>query len=232
MKSHHVGIGMTSQRTRERLIQRLQEEGIRNMALLEIMRSTPRHIFVDEALASRAYEDTALPIGHGQTISQPYIVARMTEALIGTNPGAPPLATVLEIGTGSGYQTAILARLVEQVYSVERIDPLLKLARQRFSELGLRNIRLKHADGTLGWPEYAPYDGIVVTAAPSEVPMALLEQLAMGGRLIIPVGAPVEPSGHAQSLLRITRTPEGYQKERLDAVSFVPLVAGRDYSRV
>lgn len=232
MKSHHVGIGMTSQRTRERLIQRLQEEGIRNMALLEIMRSTPRHIFVDEALASRAYEDTALPIGHGQTISQPYIVARMTEALIGTNPAAPPLATVLEIGTGSGYQAAILARLVEQVYSVERIDPLIKLARQRFSELGLRNIRLKHADGTLGWPEYAPYDGIVVTAAPSEVPMALLEQLAMGGRLIIPVGAPVEPSGHAQTLLRITRTPEGYQKERLDAVSFVPLVAGRDYSRV
>jgi protein-L-isoaspartate(D-aspartate) O-methyltransferase len=223
---------MTSQRTRERLIQRLQEEGIRNMALLEIMRSTPRHIFVDEALASRAYEDTALPIGHGQTISQPYIVARMTEALIGANPGAPPLANVLEIGTGSGYQTAILARLVEQVYSVERIDPLIKLARQRFSELGLRNIRLKHADGTLGWPEYAPYDGIVVTAAPSEVPMALLEQLAMGGRLIIPVGAPVEPSGHAQTLLRITRTPEGYQKERLDAVSFVPLVAGRDYSRV
>ena len=232
MKHQHIGIGMTSQRTRERLIQRLQEEGIRNMALLEIMRSTPRHIFVDEALASRAYEDTALPIGHGQTISQPYIVARMTEALIGTNPAAAPLANVLEIGTGSGYQTAILARLVEQVYSVERIDPLIKLARQRFSELGLRNIRLKHADGTLGWPEYAPYDGIVVTAAPSEVPLALLEQLTMGGRLIIPVGAPVEPSGHAQTLLRITRTPEGYQKERLDAVSFVPLVAGRDYSRV
>lgn len=232
MKQQHIGIGMTSQRTRERLIQRLQEEGIRNMALLEIMRSTPRHIFVDEALASRAYEDTALPIGHGQTISQPYIVARMTEALIGTNPGAAPLANVLEIGTGSGYQTAILARLVEQVYSVERIDPLIKLARQRFSELGLRNIRLKHADGILGWPEYAPYDGIIVTAAPSEVPLALLEQLAMGGRLIIPVGAPVEPSGHAQTLLRITRTPEGYQKERLDAVSFVPLVAGRDYSRV
>ena len=232
MKHQHIGIGMTSQRTRERLIQRLQEEGIRNMALLEIMRSTPRHIFVDEALASRAYEDTALPIGHGQTISQPYIVARMTEALIGTNPGAAPLANVLEIGTGSGYQTAILARLVEQVYSVERIDPLIKLARQRFSELGLRNIRLKHADGILGWPEYAPYDGIVVTAAPSEVPMALLEQLAMGGRLIIPVGGPVDPGGHAQTLLRITRTPDGYQKERLDAVSFVPLVAGRDYSRV
>ena len=232
MKHQHLGIGMTSQRTRERLIQRLQEEGIRNMALLEIMRSTPRHIFVDEALASRAYEDTALPIGHGQTISQPYIVARMTEALIGANPGAARLTNVLEIGTGSGYQTAILAKLVEQVYSVERIAPLIKLARQRFSELGLRNIRLKHADGILGWPEYAPYDGIIVTAAPSEVPMALLEQLAVGGRLIIPVGGPVEPSGRAQTLLRITRTAAGYQQETLDAVSFVPLVSGRDYSRV
>ena len=230
MKHQHIGIGMTSQRTRERLIQRLQEEGIRNMALLEIMRSTPRHIFVDEALASRAYEDTALPIGHGQTISQPYIVARMTEALIGTNPSAARLTNVLEIGTGSGYQTAILAKLVEQVYSVERIDPLIKLARQRFSELGLRNIRLKHDDGTLGWPDYAPYDGIVVTAAPSEVPMALLEQLTIGGRLIIPVGGPVEPTGRAQTLLRITRTAEGYQQETLDAVSFVPLVSGRDYS--
>lgn len=231
MKPQHIGIGMTSQRTRERLIQRLQEEGIRNMALLEVMRSTPRHIFVDEALASRAYEDTALPIGHGQTISQPYIVACMTEALIGSNPGAPRLAKVLEIGTGSGYQTAILAKLVEQVYSVERIDPLIKLARRRFSELGLRNIRLKHDDGTLGWLDYAPYDGIVVTAAPPEVPIALLEQLAIGGRLIIPVGPLAGSGGRAQTLLRFTRTAEGYQQDILDAVSFVPLVPGRDYTR-
>ncbi len=220
MKSHHLGIGMTSQRTRERLINRLQEEGIRSTVVLDAIRSTPRHIFVDEALASRAYEDTALPIGHGQTISQPYIVARMTEVLL----SGGKLDKVLEVGTGSGYQAAILAQLVGQVYSVERIDALLKLARQRFMELGLRNIRLKHCDGKLGWPEYAPYDGIIVTAAPADVPTALLEQLAVGGRLIIPVGA----SGRNQTLLSITRTPDGYQQETLETVSFVPLLSGRD----
>lgn len=220
MKSHHRGIGMTSQRTRERLVGRLREEGIRSAAVLEVMGSVPRHIFVDEALASRAYENIALPIGHGQTISQPYTVARMTEAL---SEGVK-LNKVLEIGTGSGYQTVILAHLAGQVYSVERIDALIKLARQRFMEMGLRNIRLKHADGKLGWPEYAPYDGILVTAAPQEVPEALLEQLAVGGRLVIPVGA----SGGAQTLLRITRAPEGYQQEILEPVSFVPLLPGRE----
>lgn len=223
MKSHHRGIGMTSQRTRERLISRLREEGIRSAAVLEVMGSVPRHIFVDEALASRAYENIALPIGHGQTISQPYTVARMTEAL---SEGVK-LDKVLEIGTGSGYQTAILAHLAGQVYSVERIDALIKLARRRFMEMGLRNIRLKHADGKLGWPEYAPYDGILVTAAPQEVPEALLEQLTMGGRLVIPVGA----SGGDQTLLRITRTPEAYQKEILEPVSFVPLLPGRELAQ-
>ena len=153
---------MTSQRTRERLIQRLKDEGIRDRKVIEAIRNTPRHIFVEEALASRAYEDTALPIGHGQTISQPYIVARMTELLL----EGGPLDTVLEIGTGSGYQTAVLARLVKRVYSVERIEALQRQARGRFQELGLRNIRLRYSDGGMGLPEYAPFDGILVTAAP------------------------------------------------------------------
>ncbi|MFQ5487899.1 MAG: protein-L-isoaspartate(D-aspartate) O-methyltransferase [Gammaproteobacteria bacterium] len=211
------GIGMTSQRTRNRLIERLDREGIQSHAVLEAMRETPRHIFVDEALASRAYEDSALPIGHGQTISQPYIVARMTEALLRDG----PLQRVLEIGTGSGYQAAVLARLVDEVYTVERVDALQRKARSRFRELGLRNIRLKHCDGKLGWSGYAPFDGIMATAAPTEIPLALLEQLAMGGRLVIPVGRQ-----GAQRLILITRTPEAYQQEVLEAVSFVPLVAG------
>ncbi|MFA7096055.1 MAG: protein-L-isoaspartate(D-aspartate) O-methyltransferase [Gammaproteobacteria bacterium] len=211
------GIGMTSQRTRDRLVQRLREEGIKNPAVLEVMREVPRHIFVDEALASRAYEDTALPIGHGQTISQPYIVARMTEILLAE--GVPE--KVLEVGTGSGYQTAVLARLVPQVYTVERIEAFLRPARERFRMLGLRNIRLKHSDGSWGWPEHGPYPAILVTAAPEEIPAALLEQLAPGGRLVIPVG----PRGK-QTLALITRGAEGYERVDIERVSFVPLLGG------
>jgi protein-L-isoaspartate(D-aspartate) O-methyltransferase len=215
MKESLAGIGMTSQRTRDRLIQRLREEGIRNPTVLEVMREMPRHIFVDEALSSRAYEDTALPIGFGQTLSQPYIVARMTESLL----VGGPLQKVLEIGTGSGYQTAILSRLVGLVYTVERIQPLLTQAEHRFQRLGLTNIRLKGVDGSRGWPACGPYQGILVSAAPLEVPEALLKQLAMGGRMVIPVG--IEG---AQLLMRVTRTSEGVEKEVLEQVSFVPLV--------
>jgi protein-L-isoaspartate(D-aspartate) O-methyltransferase len=217
MRPEHQGIGMTSQRTRQRLIERLRKKGIRHQVVLEAMRDTPRHIFVDEALASRAYEETALPIGHGQTISQPYTVARMTEALI--EGGRPEM--VLEIGTGSGYQCAILAQLVRRVYSVERISALLDQARLRFRELGLRNIRLKHSDGGIGLPEYAPYDAILVTAAPVGLPQALLEQLAVGGRLVIPI-----QSGNGQVMVRVTRTNDGFQQERLESANFVPLMGG------
>ncbi|MCF6337902.1 MAG: protein-L-isoaspartate(D-aspartate) O-methyltransferase [Gammaproteobacteria bacterium] len=211
------GIGMTSQRTRDRLVRRLQEEGISNQRVLEVIRSTPRHIFVDEALASRAYEDTALPIGHGQTISQPYVVARMTAALLESG----PLTRVLEVGTGSGYQAAVMAPLAGEVYSVERIRPLLDLARERLEELQLRNVRLKHSDGSWGWPEFAPYDAIIATAAPEQVPQALLQQLAIGGRLVMPVG----PQG-VQELVLLTRTPEGIERQVLDKVSFVPMLGG------
>ncbi|HVC37371.1 MAG TPA: protein-L-isoaspartate(D-aspartate) O-methyltransferase [Gammaproteobacteria bacterium] len=209
---------MTSARTRERLMLRLKEQGIRDAAVLNLIRSTPRHLFVDEALASRAYEDTALPIGLGQTISQPYIVARMTEALLAD--GTPE--TVLEVGTGCGYQTLILSALVPTVYSVERLGPLQLRARQTLSRLKVRNVRFRHADGGWGWPQHAPFDGILVSAAPEEVPAALLEQLAVGGRMVIPVGS---PSG--QELLLITRSSEtNYARKVLDRVSFVPLVGG------
>ncbi|MGH8307063.1 MAG: protein-L-isoaspartate(D-aspartate) O-methyltransferase, partial [Gammaproteobacteria bacterium] len=212
------GIGMTSARTRERLMLRLKEQGIRNAAVLDLIRSSPRHLFVDEALASRAYEDTALPIGFGQTISQPYIVARMTEALI--EDGIPD--TVLEVGTGCGYQTLILAKLVERVYSVERLALLQQRARQTLSRLKLRNVRFRHADGGWGWPKHAPYDGILVTAAPEDVPPALLEQLAVGGRMVIPVGGQ-----DGQELLLVTRQDEKkYARKVLDRVSFVPLIEG------
>jgi protein-L-isoaspartate(D-aspartate) O-methyltransferase len=214
---HHRGIGMTSQRTRERLVKRLQEQGIRHHALLEVMRDTPRHIFVDEALASRAYEDTALPIGYGQTISQPYIVARMTEALLNSG----PLNKVLEIGTGSGYQTAILAQLAGEVFSVERIDALLQYARTRLAALKLRNIQVKHTNGSWGWSDHAPYDAIIVTAAPTELPQALLDQLGEHGRLVIPVG-----ERGSQDLILLKRTAQGYEQENLGKVSFVPLRAG------
>ncbi|MEW8562306.1 MAG: protein-L-isoaspartate(D-aspartate) O-methyltransferase [Candidatus Thiodiazotropha sp.] len=217
MRPEHQGIGMTSQRTRERLIERLRKKGIRSTAVLEAMRNTPRHIFVDEALASRAYEETALPIGHGQTISQPYTVARMTEALI--EGGIPEM--VLEIGTGSGYQCAILAQLVRRVYSVERISALLDQARLRFRELGLRNIRLKHSDGGIGLPEYAPFDGILVAAAPMGLPQTLVEQLAVGGRLVIPI-----QNHKGQVMVRITRRNDGFHQERLESANFVPLMGG------
>ncbi len=217
MSSRLQGIGMTSQRTRNRLVERLMREGIRSQAVLEAMREIPRHIFVDEALASRAYEDTALPIGHGQTISQPYIVARMTEILLRDG----PLRRVLEIGTGSGYQAAVLARLVEEVFTVERVGALQRKARRRFRELGLRNIRLRHCDGMEGWRGYAPFDGIMATAAPPELPLALLEQLVVGGRLVMPVGRP-----GAQRLVLVTRTAAAWEQEVLETVSFVPLVTG------
>lgn len=209
------GIGMTSRRTRDRLIQRLREEGIRNERVLEAIRNAPRHVFVDEALASRAYEDTALPIGHGQTISQPYIVALMTQALL----AGGRLKKVLEVGTGSGYQTAVLASLVDEIYSVERLEPLMKQARRRLREIGCRNVHIKLSDGGWGWKEHAPYDGIIVTAAPAEVPSPLLDQLAPGGRLVIPVG------GQAmQELLLVQQTDKGLVQERLELVNFVPLV--------
>lgn len=209
------GIGMTSQRTRERLIARLEKKGITDLAVLKAMGETPRHLFVDEALAHRAYEDTALPIGLGQTISQPYVVARMTEILM----QHASIKTILEIGTGSGYQTAILARLVEQVYSIERLEELLDQARRRFWELGLKNIRLLRADGSLGWPEYAPFDAILITAAVDEVPQVLLDQLKDGGVLVGPIGAK-----RAQTLQLFKKTPEGYECTSFDAVRFVPLV--------
>ena len=215
MKADIHGIGMTSQRTRERLIQRLREEGVRDERVLESIRSVPRHLFVEEALASRAYENTALPIGHGQTISQPYIVALMTERLL----AGGRLKKVLEVGTGSGYQTAVLANLVDELYSVERIEPLMKLARRRLRELGHRNVHVKLSDGSWGWKEHAPYDGIIVTAAPAAVPESLLEQLAPGARLVIPVGGPA-----TQELLLIQNTDKGMVQERLELVNFVPLV--------
>ncbi|MDG9925478.1 MULTISPECIES: protein-L-isoaspartate(D-aspartate) O-methyltransferase [unclassified Pseudomonas] len=208
---------MTSQRTRERLIERLYEEGLSNPHVLEVIRRTPRHLFVDEALAHRAYEDTALPIGHNQTISQPYIVGRMTELLL----AGGPLDKVLEIGTGSGYQTAVLAQLVERVFSVERIQSLQDRAKERLVELKLRNVVFRWGDGWEGWNALGPYNGIIVTAAAAEVPQALLDQLAVGGRLVIPVGA-----GETQELLLIVREEDGYSRHVLDLVRFVPLLNG------
>ena len=213
------GIGMTSQRTRDRMINRLKKQGIANVELLNIMRELPRHLFMDEAMATRAYEDTALPIGHGQTISQPYIVARMTEVLL----AGIQKKKVLEIGTGSGYQTAVLSRLVERVFSVERIEPLQNKARERFYQLKLNNIRLKYSDGTWGWDENGLYDGIIVTCAPEEVPRALLKQLSPGGRLVIPVGG-----SENQSLRVIDRNGTTFDETVLDDVSFVPLLSGEE----
>jgi protein-L-isoaspartate(D-aspartate) O-methyltransferase len=210
------GIGMTSQRTRERLIQRLVDQGISNMSVLDVIRITPRHLFLDEAMAHRAYEDVALPIGFQQTLSQPYIVARMTELLL----AAGPRERVLEIGTGSGYQTAVLAQLVGEVYSVERIKALQQKARQRMRQLKLRNVHMNHADGGMGWAERGPFDGIMATAAPERIPENLLLQLAPGGRLVIPVG------GESQHLQVVTRTHEGFETDIVEAVNFVPLRPG------
>jgi len=212
------GIGMTSQRTRDRMVKRLQMQGIRNPQVLSVMATTPRHIFVDEALASRSYEDTALPIGHNQTISQPYIVARMTELLLENG----PRQKVLEIGTGCGYQTAVLAQLVDQVYTVERIGPLLKKAKDRLWELSLKNIRYLHSDGGWGWPEFAPYDGVLVAAAPTEIPEALLAQMAVGAVMIIPIG-----DENGQQLHRVIRTESGFEDNVIEPVVFVPFLAGK-----
>ncbi|MFT5425605.1 MAG: protein-L-isoaspartate(D-aspartate) O-methyltransferase [Gammaproteobacteria bacterium] len=211
------GIGMTSQRTRSRLIVKLRDMGIVSEDVLSTIMNTPRHIFVDEALASRAYENTALPIGYNQTISQPYIVARMVEVLLEQG----GIRNVLEVGTGCGYQTAILAQLVDHVYSIERIEALLKKARGKLRLLKCNNVRGKYGDGNAGWSQYAPFDGIIVSAAPIGVPETLLEQLAMNGRLVIPVG-----SAGKQKLLLITRTEEGFQEKELDMVSFVPMLEG------
>ena len=211
------GQGMTSQRARDRLVERLRSDGgIRDERVLQALRSLPRHLFIDEALASRAYEDTALPIGNAQTISQPWVVARMTEALI--EHGMPK--KVLEIGTGSGYQAAVLATLGIEVYTVERIDELLRVARRRFRNMGL-NLRTKHDDGRMGWPEHAPYDAIIVTAAGAALDPALLAQLAETGTLVAPVGGP-----SSQSLLRLRKTAEGVVQDDLGKVVFVPLVSG------
>jgi protein-L-isoaspartate(D-aspartate) O-methyltransferase len=215
------GIGMTSARTRERLVQRLAEHGISNLQILDRVRSVPRHLFVDEALQSRAYEDSALPIGHGQTISQPYIVALMTQALLDGVDPSQPLHKVLEVGTGCGYQTAILSPLVRRIFTIERIRDLMFDTRTRLAELGYQNIRFRHGDGMKGWPGQAPFDGILVAAAPAGIPQQLLDQLAVGGRLVIPVG----PTGR-QELVRVIRTEQGLEQENLCAVSFVPLLEG------
>lgn len=211
------GLGMTSQRARDRLIEHLTREGISDRRVLDVMRQLPRHLFLDEALDSRAYENTALPIGQGQTISQPWVVARMTEALI--EHGIPK--RVLEIGTGSGYQCAVLAGLVDTVYTIERIDELLRKARRRLRRLGIDNVRSRHGDGREGWPEHAPYDAVMVTAAGAGVEPAHLEQLEPHGVLVAPVG----PPGH-QTLIRMRGGDDGWQEEALGDVSFVPLLGG------
>ncbi len=213
------GIGMTSARTRDRLVRRLREQGITDERVLAQVRNVPRHLFMDEAMASRAYEDTALPIGHGQTISQPYVVALMTQALL--EDGKPE--KVLEIGSGCGYQTAILAPLVGKLYAIERLAPLQVRARQTLASLNLLGIRMRVGDGWQGWPSQAPFDGILVAAAPERVPEALLDQLAEGGRLIIPVGGRA-----SQELIKITRKGSNFEKRSLGLVRFVPLVGGSE----
>ena len=207
---------MTSQRTRERLIQRLMDQGITRFEVLEAIRTVPRHLFVDEALAHRSYEDTALPIGYGQTLSQPYVVAKMSELALAQ--GRPK--KVLELGSGSGYQTAILASLVDEICAIERIKPLLERARKQLRALRVRNVRLRHGDGLDGWASEAPFDLILGAAAPERLPTQLLEQLAPGGRLILPVG------GEQQQLMMVTATPEGYVEEVIEEVNFVPMVRG------
>lgn len=211
------GIGMTSQRTRARMIERLREKGIKSETVLRAMAAVPRHVFVEEALASRAYEDTALPLGMGQTISQPYIVARMIELLLNGRQG---LGKTLEVGAGCGYQAAVLAQLTPEVYAVERLAPLLEKAKVNLGVLQQFNVRLKHADGHLGLPDAAPFDSIIVAAAGSKVPPGLLAQMAPGGRMVLPVG------GQAQYLCLVECTPQGFTETRLDPVRFVPLLSG------
>lgn len=214
-----AGIGMTSQRTRNRMVGRLRDRGIENESVLEALASVPRHLFVDEAMATRAYEDSSLPIGEGQTISQPYVVARMTEVLLEQG----QLKKVLEVGTGSGYQAAILSQLVGTVYTVERIKNLLDKARHRFRALEYRNLQTRHSDGSWGWATNGPYEAIIVTAAPSSVPEPLLEQLTIGGRMIVPVGN----QQRQQMLTVITRTKSGYERRELSDVKFVPFLTGK-----
>lgn len=211
------GIGMTSQRTRDRLVERLKAQGIENLSVLEVIRSTPRHLFVDEALAHRAYEDTALPVGFNQTISQPYVVALMTQMLVNTG----SMGRVLEVGSGCGYQTTVLAQLAEKVYSVERIKGLLDKARQRIKQLKLNNVHFNYGDGTLGWEEHGPYDAIIVTAAPENIPEALLNQLVEGGRMVIPVG-----DRNSQDLVLVTRRDNSFEKQVIESVQFVPFISG------
>ncbi len=218
---HLQGIGMTSQRTRDRMIQRLFEQGVTNSQVLDMMRIIPRHIFIDEALASRAYEDTALPIGYNQTISQPYIVGKMTELLLENK---SQFRKVLEIGTGCGYQTAILSQFAESVYSVERILPLQQKAKRHTELLKLKNIYYAHSDGGLGWERHAPFDGILAAAAPHEIPESLLHQLSIGGVMVIPV----ENTDGTQTLQRITRLEGHYKTEYLEEVSFVPFLSGKE----
>ncbi|REH37618.1 protein-L-isoaspartate(D-aspartate) O-methyltransferase [Paraperlucidibaca baekdonensis] len=212
-----TGSGFTSARTRDRLMARLMTQGISDPHVLDVMRQTPRHVFVDEALAHRAYEDTALPIGHSQTLSQPYIVARMSEILL----AAGARQKVLEIGTGSGYQTAVLAQLVGTVHSIERIKALQDKARERLKAMGLNNVRLRHADGMQGWPGEGEYDGIIGTAAALGVPPALIDLLAIGGRMVLPVGA-----GQRQSLVLVCKTADGVSQEIIEPVHFVPMLGG------
>ncbi|MBE0485243.1 protein-L-isoaspartate(D-aspartate) O-methyltransferase [Marinobacter sp.] len=215
MSAQLEGIGMTSRRTRMRLVQRLRDAGIESDRVLEVIGQVPRHIFLDEALAHRAYEDTSLPIGYSQTLSQPHTVARMTELLLAHEP-----ARVLELGTGSGYQTTVLSQLFAEVYSVERIRPLQERARERLRQLNIRNVMLKHADGGMGWPERGPFDGIIVTAAPVEVPQELMDQLDEGGVLIAPVGE------YKQVLVEIIRKGDRFERRELEPVHFVPLLGG------
>jgi len=216
-KLNFTGVGMTSQRTRDRLVQRLCDQGISNYDVLDVMRITPRHLFLDEALAHRAYEDDALPIGFQQTLSQPYTVARMTELLL----AGGPLKRVLEVGTGSGFQTTVLAQLVGRVYSVERIKQLQEKARERFRILGASNVHLKHADGGYGWPEKGPFDGIISTAAPEQIPEELIDQLAVGGRLVIPIG-----NHQSQQLTLVERTENKIITTVVEPAFFVPLKSG------
>ncbi|MEO8342317.1 MAG: protein-L-isoaspartate(D-aspartate) O-methyltransferase [Gallionella sp.] len=211
------GIGMTSQRTRARLVERLREQGIRDEAVLAAMFEVPRHLFVDEALASRAYDDVSLPINYNQTISQPYIVARMIEVLR----AGSPLNRVLEIGTGCGYQAAVLAQVAGEIYTVERIKPLYERARKQLSDLKIRNVNTRYADGSIGWPESAPFDGIIMAAAAPTLSAVLREQLAVGGRMVLPVGA------QEQWLYLVERDTRGFRETKLEAVKFVPLLMGK-----